>query len=246
MGSGTASVEGVVVNYKKRRALDHVSLDFAPGIHAILGPNGAGKSTLLYVLATVKQPDEGACFHGGTRIADDRSRRAARANFGYLPQSLAYPGRFTVREYLRYVAWLRMVPRGGTRSAVDSALERVGLQDRADDQLRTLSGGMMRRAGIAQAIINDPAILLLDEPTVGLDPEQRSYFRRLIEDVAAGRTVILATHLTEEVAALCDRVAILASGRVRFEGSIEELCGTSRDKVTAGLVERGYIAKIAS
>ncbi|MFD5702560.1 ATP-binding cassette domain-containing protein [Streptomyces lasiicapitis] len=164
-----------LVQLRRRRGLvlDGVDLELGPGVHGLLGPNGAGKSTLLRVLATAAAATE------GTLTLLDRSPRVPaqrleiRRRLGYLPQEFGVFRSYTVREFLSYAAWLREVPAARIRAAVEDAARDVGLTDRIDDKLRTLSGGMKQRVGIAQAIVNEPDLLLLNEPTTGLDPAQR-------------------------------------------------------------------------
>lgn len=153
--------------------------------------------------------------------------RALRRRIGYLPQEFGYYKRFTVREFVEYMAWLKEVPKADIPAAVQRAVERVGLADRADARLKTLSGGMVRRVGIAQALVNDPAVLLLDEPTVGLDPAQRLRFRELLQELGTDTCVVVSTHLVEDVGAACTHVVLLAEGRLVFQGTPEGLAAAA-------------------
>jgi len=225
----------------RRMAVDGVDLSLTTGIHGLLGPNGAGKTTLIRALATVLRPAGGElALLGGADL------RAVRRRLGYLPQEFGYYRRFTVREFVEYMAWLKEMPKADVPGAVQRAIERVGLTDRADSRLKTLSGGMVRRAGIAQAIVNDPAILLLDEPTAGLDPAQRMDFRRLLREFADDTCVVVSTHLVEDVAAACTDVVLLDAGKVVFAGASAELAAAgSGDDPGDSPMERGYSALLA-
>ncbi|MFF3003109.1 ABC transporter ATP-binding protein [Kitasatospora sp. NPDC057940] len=229
---------------RSKMAVDGLDLSLGIGAHGLLGPNGAGKTTLIRTLATVLRPTEGELEMLGTplggRVGD---HRALRRQIGYLPQDFGYYKRFTVREFVEYMAWLKEVPKADIPGAVQRAVERVGLADRADHRMKTLSGGMVRRAGIAQAIVNSPAVLLLDEPTAGLDPAQRLRFRELLQDLGRDTCVVVSTHLVEDVAAACSDVVLFADGRLVFQGTPDELgaAGTA-DHPGDSPLERGYSA----
>ncbi|MGW2512092.1 ABC transporter ATP-binding protein [Streptomyces scopuliridis] len=227
----------------KRMAVDGLDLSLGTGIHGLLGPNGAGKTTLIRTLATVMRPTEGTLKLLGESAGAMGEHRALRRRIGYLPQDFGYYKRFTVREFVEYMAWLKEVPKAQIPAAVQRAVERVGLADRADKRMRTLSGGMVRRAGIAQAIVNDPTILLLDEPTAGLDPAQRLRFRQLLRELGTDTCVLVSTHLVEDVAAACTDVVLLAEGRLVFRGTPGELAAAeSLEQVGDSPLERGYSA----
>ena len=166
---------------------------------------------------------------------------------GYVPQHLGYYPRFTVVEFVEYFALLKEVPAAEVPHAVATAVERVGLGDQAKAKLRTLSGGMLRRVGIAQAIVNVPELLLLDEPTAGLDPEQRVAFRALIRELGQRATVIVSTHLVEDIGAACGQVALMDQGRIVFQGTPDELTARGEGTAAAGdaPLERGYSAVLA-
>ncbi|MFI7503414.1 ATP-binding cassette domain-containing protein [Streptomyces sp. NPDC049687] len=242
----TIRVSGLRVRHRRTVALDAVDLDLGLGVHGLLGPNGAGKTSLIRVLATVAQPDAGRVEILGEDAGDPRRRGAVRARLGYLPQEFGYYPGFTVREFVAYVAWLKDMPVAGTPAAVERAIARVGLEGRADAKVKTLSGGMIRRVGIAQAIVNEPDVLLLDEPTAGLDPEQRVEFRELLRDLGARATVVVSTHLVEDVAAACTEVTLLEAGRVAYQGTPASLTGLGEgpDGVGDNPIERGYTAAL--
>lgn len=239
-------VTGLSVRHRKTLALDSVDLALGTGVHGLLGPNGAGKTSLIRVLATVARPSGGRVEILGQDSADRRGRSAIRRRLGYLPQEFGYYPGFTVREFVAYVAWLKEVPAAGVQAAVERAVARVGLADRIDARIRTLSGGMVRRVGIAQAIVNDPGVLLLDEPTAGLDPEQRVEFRELLRELGARATVVVSTHLVEDVAAACTEVALLDGGRIAYRGTPEALIalGAASDGPGDHPIERGYTAAL--
>ncbi|MFI6285454.1 ABC transporter ATP-binding protein [Streptomyces sp. NPDC051018] len=235
-------VTGLTVRHRRTVALDAVDLDFGVGVHGLLGPNGAGKTSLIRVLATVTAPARGRVELLGRDVSSHGERAEVRRRLGYLPQEFGYYPGFTVREFVAYVAWLKEMPAREVPGAVERAVERVGLAGRIDAKVKTLSGGMVRRVGIAQAIVNEPELLLLDEPTAGLDPEQRVEFRALLREVGSAATVIVSTHLVEDVAAACRRVTLIEGGRVAYRGATEELSalGGGAPEEAGNPIERGY------
>ncbi len=233
----------VTRSFGRNRAVDGVSLDAGPGVLGLLGPNGAGKTTLLRMLATVLPPSSGEIRLLGRDPRNTAHRREIRRRLGYLPQNLGYYPAFTVVEFIEYFALLKEVPPGRVSKAVAAAVERVDLGDKAKARLRTLSGGMLRRVGIAQALVNDPDLLLLDEPTAGLDPEQRVGFRALVRHLGQAATIIVSTHLVEDVGAACSEVALMDSGHIVFRGTPAELVGRGEGHgVGDAPLERGYSA----
>ncbi|MFC9427432.1 ABC transporter ATP-binding protein [Streptomyces sp. NPDC056987] len=227
----------------RKTAVDGLDLELGTGVHGLLGPNGAGKTTLIRALATVLRPAAGALELLGAPATDPGRRRELRRRIGYLPQQFGYYKRFTVREFVEYMAWLKEVPARDIPGAVQRAVERVGLADRADHRMKSLSGGMVRRVGIAQAIVNDPAVLLLDEPTVGLDPAQRLRFRELLVRIGEESCVVVSTHLVEDVAVACTDVVLMADGRLVFRGTPDELAGAGgAEHAGDSPIERGYTA----
>ena len=234
--------------FGRTQAVAGVSLRTGAGVFGLLGPNGAGKTSLLRMMATVLPPTSGKLQLLGRDPGSHGPRREIRRRLGYLAQNLGYYPGFTVAEFVEYFALLKDMPPGQVPRAVAAAVEHVGLGDRARAKLRTLSGGMLRRAGIAQAIVNEPELLLLDEPTAGLDPEQRMAFRALLRDVGQRATVIVSTHLVEDVGAACTEVALMDAGRIVFHGTPDELTARGEGTGAAGdaPLERGYSAVLAA
>lgn len=218
----TLEVHDLKVGYGGPPVVEDVSFSLDGGVVVLAGPNGAGKTTVLRVLATL-QPFAGSVLLCGCDLSTPRGRRRARAQLGFLPQEAAFPEDFTVAEAVTYAAWLQRVPAGRRVAATNAAIAAVGLADRADQPLRQLSTGLRRRAFLAQAVVHAPPVLLLDEPTAGVDTEHRAEFRRLVRKLGADRLVVLTTHLTEEIEFLADRLLVLVGGRVRFDGTPSEL-----------------------
>jgi ABC-type multidrug transport system ATPase subunit len=241
-------ISDVTRRFGRTQAVAGVSLRTGPGVFGLLGPNGAGKTTLLRMMATVVPPGSGRVRLLGRDPGGYGPRREIRHRLGYLPQNLGYYPGFTVAEFVEYFALLKEMPPGRVPAAVATAIERVDLGDRARAKLRTLSGGMLRRVGIAQAIVNEPELLLLDEPTAGLDPEQRVAFRALLRDLGERATVIVSTHLVEDVGAACSEVALMDAGKIVFQGTPDELTARGEGTSAAGdaPLERGYSAVLAA
>jgi ABC-2 type transport system ATP-binding protein len=213
-------------------ALDGLDLDIGVGVTGLLGPNGAGKTTLLRCLATASAPDQGWIEAYGLDPADSRQRTALRRRLGYLPQSPGLYPNFSAAALLDYVAVLKeIVDPHRRRAEVRRSLEEVGLSDHANVKVRKLSGGMRQRLGVAQALLGRPDLIILDEPTVGLDPEQRMFFRALISRLGETRTVLLSTHQTEDVGALCERVVVMRGGRAVFDGAPRALARLAEGQV---------------
>jgi ABC-type multidrug transport system ATPase subunit len=237
---------GLIRRFGRTEAVAGVDLQAGPGVFGLLGPNGAGKTTLLRMMATVIPPSSGTLRLLGRDPGAFGPRREIRRRLGYLPQSLGYYPSFTVLEFVEYFALLKELPPARVPGAVAAAVEQVGLGDKARAKLRTLSGGMLRRVGIAQAIVNKPELLLLDEPTAGLDPEQRVSFRAMLRDLGQRASVVVSTHLVEDVGAACTEVALMHQGKIVFRGTPDEL--TARG-VAGGAgdapLERGYTAVLA-
>jgi ABC-2 type transport system ATP-binding protein len=232
----TAAVEakGLCRRYGSTRALDNVDLSLERGITGLLGPNGAGKTTLLSILATVNEPDSGRVSAFGLDPRHAAERVEIRRRLGYLPQELGYHRHFTVAGFLDYVAILKEISDRRRRAGeVARVLAAIGLQDRASARIRALSGGMRQRLGIAQALLGEPDLLILDEPTAGLDPEQRLRFRELLSDLPGDPVIVLSTHQADDIAAICPQVIVLLHGQTHFSGTPAELAATAAGKVWA-------------
>ncbi|MGW3630970.1 ABC transporter ATP-binding protein [Streptomyces sp. NPDC005122] len=220
----TVSASGLSLRYGRTPALDDVSVRLQEGVTGLIGPNGAGKTTLLRVLATAVPADGGAFTVLGHDPATTAGRQNVRRRLGYLPQAPGFHPDFTAFEFVDYVAILKeLTDRTARHGEVRRVLEAVDLTDVRGKRIKKLSGGMRQRVALAAALVGDPGFLVLDEPTVGLDPEQRMRFRELIARAGEERTVLLSTHQTEDVAMLCRRVIVMARGRVLFEGTPAEL-----------------------
>ncbi|MGL4178196.1 MAG: ATP-binding cassette domain-containing protein [Dermatophilaceae bacterium] len=212
-------VSDLVVHRGRRVAVDMVSLSASAGITAVLGPNGAGKSSLIGAITGQFGAHSGEVTWGGERVDGRRSRRFL-AELGWLPQSLTFPGRMPVRSVIAYAAWLKKIAAPVVPDAVDQALAMADLTALADRRVGSLSGGERRRAGLAAAVVGSPAVLLLDEPTAGLDPLQRDDFHARVRGLGSSAVVLLAAHLLEDVAATASHVVVLDRGVVRFDGAI--------------------------
>jgi ABC-2 type transport system ATP-binding protein len=228
------------------RALDGVDLTVPTGMFGLLGANGAGKTTLMRILAGLLRPSTGRVTVGDHDLDTAAGRVAVKRVLGYLPQDLGVYPDLTAREFLDYVALLKGLDDRAARSRrVAELLEVVALSTVANKKLKGFSGGMKRRIGIAQALLNDPRLLIVDEPTAGLDPEERIRFRTLLAQLAGDRTVLLSTHIVEDIAQTCRDLAVLDAGRPVFRGTVAELTAIAEGQVwsvvTAGPQPGGVI-----
>ena len=228
----TVQLSGITRSYRSQRVLRGLTLDLYPGVTGLLGPNGAGKTTLLRLLATVLAPDGGELRILNRGVGDGDERVEVRRRLGYVPQEPGFHQDFSAFEFVDYVAILKeMTDTPARHDEVRRVLAVVGLDDVRHRRIRKLSGGMRRRVAIAQALLGRPELLLLDEPTVGLDPEQRLRFREMLADTGPDTTVVLSTHQTGDVSALCGRVVVLHDGSIRFDGTPAELAAAATDRV---------------
>ena len=225
---------------RKPRALDGLSLDLRPGILGLLGPNGAGKSTLMRILATVSRPTSGTALWDGADIVKEPNR--VREVLGYLPQDFGIYPHLNAVEFLEYLAAVRGVDAPTARKRIDGLLEMVNLVEARKRPLGGYSGGMRQRIGIAQALLNEPKLLIVDEPTVGLDPEERVRFRELLGSMSGERIVILSTHIVSDVEAIASEIAIVAQGRLLARGTAPELARTA----SASSLEEAYLHFVKS
>jgi ABC-2 type transport system ATP-binding protein len=228
------------------RALEDVSLTVPGGILGLLGANGAGKTTLMRLLTGLIRADRGRIAIGDHDMATADGRLAVQRVLGYLPQDLGVYPDLTARQFLDYVALLKgLDDRPYRRRRVGELLELVSVTDAADRKLRGYSGGMRRRVGIAQALLNDPELLVVDEPTSGLDPEERIRFRTLLSQLAENRTVLLSTHIVDDVAQTCTELAVLGQGRIIYRGTVGDLTERARGKVWS-LVTGGKVPPVGT
>ena len=228
---GVISVAGLGHTYRGGvKALDGVDLEIGTGLFGLLGPNGAGKSTLMRILCTLIAPTEGRASVCGHDVVE--GRREVRELLGYLPQDFGAWRVHRVSEVLDTLALLSgLSDKAHRRARVAKVLEQVGLSKVADRKVKKLSGGMLRRLGVAQAMVHEPRVLVVDEPTVGLDPEERIRFRQVMADLGQERTILLSTHIVADLGAGCREIALLDAGKLAFRGSPEELVRQSVGKV---------------
>lgn len=228
--------------YKEFAAVKDVTLTLGGGVYGLLGANGAGKTTLMRMLCGILTPTRGTVRCGGADIA--RLGEEYRAMLGYLPQDFGFYHDFTGPEFLRYIAALKGLTRTETARRIPELLRQVGLEEAGRKKLRAYSGGMRQRLGIAQAMLNDPQILILDEPTAGLDPRERVRFRNLIADYAKGRTVLLSTHIVSDVEAIADEILLMKGGCIVEQGTVPQLADTARGKVWTLRTDAANAAKL--
>jgi len=221
-------ISGLTKTYKNGnggvKALNGLDLVIGSGMFGLLGPNGAGKTTLMRILAGIVNAGEGSVRVNGNDLRTEKGKQAVKAALGYLPQELGIYPDLTAAQFVDYMAVLKGLDDSQRRKqAVEEVLELVGLSAEANRRLKGFSGGMKRRVGIAQALVNNPKLLIVDEPTAGLDPEERIRFRNLLVKLALDRTVLLSTHIVEDIGQTCRDLAVLVRGKVIFRGSPAEM-----------------------
>lgn len=226
-------------------ALDGVDLSFGTGLFGLLGPNGAGKSTLMRIMCTLLVPTDGTVSMGGHDVV--RERQAVRGMIGYLPQEFGAWRLQRVEEVLDTLALLSgMRDKASRRKRTRDVLEQVGLDDVSDRKVKKLSGGMVRRLGVAQALIHEPQVLIVDEPTVGLDPQERLRFRQLMASLGQDRTIVLSTHIVADLGSSCNDLALIDAGKIIFRGSPAELMGHAKRRVFEITVDAAGDARVVS
>lgn len=222
-------LDHITKQFKDKRAVDDISLGITPGVWGLLGANGAGKTTLMRIIAGIIKPTSGEILYGGVPIGTLGGQY--REIFGYLPQEFGFYHDFTVEDYLEYVAALKGLSRRQSKRRIYELLERVSLGEVRGKKIFKLSGGMKRRVGIAQALLNDPEVLILDEPTGGLDPGERVRFRNLLSEFAHDRIVLISTHIVPDVEYIATSHAIVKEGKLLATGTTEELVQMVEGKV---------------
>ncbi|MCM1388657.1 MAG: ABC transporter ATP-binding protein [Bacillus sp. (in: Bacteria)] len=223
------NIEHISKRYKDKQAVDDVSLHLTPGVWGLLGANGAGKTTLMRMIAGIMKADAGQILYNG--VAIEVLKEAYRDIFGYLPQEFGFYPEFTVTDYLEYVAALKGLTKKDTKEKLDELLDKMTLYEVRNKKIRRLSGGMKRRVGIAQALLNDPEVLILDEPTSGLDPGERVRFRNLLSEFAHERIVLISTHIVSDIEYIAMQNAVMKDGRLIATGTTDELVKLVEGKV---------------
>ncbi len=222
-------VNQVNKSYGKTTVLEDISLEFANGVFALLAPNGAGKTTLIKMLATLLYPSKGEILYDGQDIYSMGERY--RALVGYLPQEFGYYKNYSPVQYLEYISALKGLTRQQAKERIPQLLDLVALSDVSRKRMGKFSGGMLQRVGIAQAMLNDPRILILDEPTAGLDPKERARFRNLLSDLSRDRTVLLSTHIVSDVESIANEIIMIKDKKVLYKDSIAAICSVLEGKV---------------
>ena len=222
-------VEHLFRSYRKKEALRDVNFRLKKGTYGLLGENGAGKSTLMRIMSTVDFPTKGKIQYDGNDVflMDEEYRSL----IGYMPQNYSVYPSFTARDFLEYMGVLKGIPKEKLKSRIDEVLEFVNLSDVAGKRVKTFSGGMKRRIGIAQAIINEPEILILDEPTAGLDPKERIRFSNIISDMGKDKIVLLSTHIVSDIEAIASELVVMKKGEVLKTGNVDDLVQSVKGQV---------------
>lgn len=245
-------IEDLTVTFQNRvTAINHADLEIPKGIFGLLGENGAGKTTLMRVLTTVLTPAGGTVSWDGIRYSE-RNYEAIKRKIGYLPQEIDLYPNLTVQECLEYMGDLSGIPLQVSKERIRYYLERTSLSEHRKKKMKQLSGGMKRRVGLVQALLNEPEFLIVDEPTTGLDPEERIRIRNLLVDFSENRTVLFSTHVVEDLTAACNRLAIMKKGKFLYSGDMKELleqvkghvftCKSDNDKVVRELEKQYHVS----
>lgn len=235
-------VENLTKNFGGFTAVNHLSLTMTSGVYGLLGVNGAGKTTLMRMLCTLLKPSEGSISYNGKDIFQlDADYRKL---LGYLPQDFGFYPEFTVQDYLLYIATIKGIKRTVAKKRVKELITQVGLNKVANRKMKKLSGGMKRRAGIAQAMLNNPKILILDEPTAGLDPNERIRFRNLISELSEERLVLLSTHIVSDIEYIANEILLMKDGSLIHKGTSDELIQSMPENVWKCVVEKTAVPSI--
>lgn len=217
-------VKNVTKQYGDFLALDKIDLEFTNGVYGLLAPNGAGKTTLIKMLTTLIFPTQGEILYNGKSILD--MDEEYRSLLGYLPQQFGYYKNYSPKQYLLYLAALKGMDKKATRPIIDDLLQKVALSEVANKKMRKFSGGMIQRVGIAQSLLNNPEILILDEPTAGLDPKERARFRHLLSELARDRLVIISTHIVSDIESIANKVIMIKNQQLLYNENVEHICST--------------------
>ena len=233
------TIDHVSKRFHDKIAVDNLALTLTPGVWGLLGANGAGKTTLMRMIAGIMQPTQGEIRCDGIPIA--QLGESYRDCFGYLPQEFGFYPSFTVSDYLNYMAALKGLPKREARQRIDTLLERLTLSEVRRKRIAKLSGGMKRRVGIAQALLNEPEVLILDEPTSGLDPSERVRFRNLLAEFAQERIVLISTHIVADVEVIAGQNAIMKDGRLIATGPTDQLVQEVKGKVWTATIDAAML-----
>lgn len=212
-------LDRVSKQYQNKIAVDRISTILRPGVIGLLGANGAGKTTLMRMICGILKPSSGTITFEGLDVSEEMYRDV----LGYLPQDFGYYPNFTGRDFLMYMSALKGIEKSAARRKCDELLKTVNLERVANKKIKTYSGGMKQRLGIAQAVLNDPKILILDEPTAGLDPKERVHFRNLIAELGKDSFIILSTHIVSDVEQIAERILMMKDGQFVYDGTLEEM-----------------------
>ena len=230
-------------SYRKKEALKDVNFKLEQGVYGLLGENGAGKSTLMRILTTVDFPTSGSVLYGGKNIIEINENY--RNLVGYMPQDYSVYPSFTATDFLNYMGTLKGIPADKLKVKIPEVLEFVNLSDVANKKVWTFSGGMKRRIGIAQAILNDPEILILDEPTAGLDPKERIRFSNILSNMAKEKIILLSTHIVSDIEAIANQLIVIRKGEITENGNIEQLVEGAAGKVWEATVGQDMVNTIS-
>lgn len=220
-------LDRVTKNYGSKIACDRLSATLGKGVYGLLGANGAGKTTLMRMMCGILNPTSGSIVYDGIDVSSEEYRDI----LGYLPQDFGYYPEFTAYDFMMYIAALKGLTKNRAKIKTDELLETVSLKNEAKKKIKTFSGGMKQRLGIAQALLNDPKILILDEPTAGLDPKERVRFRNIISRMGAERIILLSTHIVSDVEHIANTIMVMKNGQLIHEGSLEDIISVIKGKV---------------